>query len=93
MLGALVVLWNMGIVSTADALDGFSNTGLMSIGALFIVMQAVDKSRVVDYAARRILGGTDFRQSGVAAHLLPSVLVVWVLQQHALGCPFHADCP
>ena len=56
MLGALVVLWNMGIVSTADALDGFSNTGLMSIGALFIVMQAVDKSRVVDYAARRILG-------------------------------------
>jgi len=56
MLGALVVLWNMGIVSTADALDGFSNTGLISIGALFIVMQAVDKSRVVDYAARRILG-------------------------------------
>ncbi|CAE7871144.1 unnamed protein product [Symbiodinium microadriaticum] len=56
MLGTLVVLWNMGIVSTPDALDGFSNTGLISIGALFIVMQAVDKSRVVDYAARRILG-------------------------------------
>jgi len=56
MLGALVVLWNLGIVSTPDALDGFSNTGLISIGALFIVMQAVDKSRVVDYAARRILG-------------------------------------
>ncbi|CAE7181775.1 unnamed protein product [Symbiodinium pilosum] len=56
MLGALVVLWNLGIVSTVDALDGFSNTGLVSIGALFIVMQAVDKSRVVDYAARRLLG-------------------------------------
>ena len=57
MLGTLVVLWNLGIVSTTDALGGFSNTGLISIGSLFIVMQAVDKSRVVDYAARRLLGG------------------------------------
>lgn len=55
-MGTLAVLWNLRIVSTEDALSGFSNSGLVSIGALFIVMHAVDKSRVVDYAARRILG-------------------------------------
>eukprot|EP00913_Durusdinium_trenchii_P022506 g21142.t2 len=52
LMGTLSILWNLGI----EALDGFSNSGLVSIGALFIVMHAVDKSRVVDYAARRILG-------------------------------------
>eukprot|EP00438_Fugacium_kawagutii_P001582 Skav221824 [mRNA] locus=scaffold885:137006:146089:+ [translate_table: standard] len=56
LMGTLAVLWNLRIVSTEDALSGFSNSGLVSIGALFIVMHAVDKSRVVDYAARRILG-------------------------------------
>ncbi|CAJ1338827.1 unnamed protein product [Effrenium voratum] len=56
MMGTLCILWNCGIVSTQQALDGFSNTGLVSIAALFIVMHAVDKSRVVDCAARRILG-------------------------------------
>ena len=55
-MGTLSILWNLRIVSTDDALAGFSNSGLVSIGALFIVMHAVDKSRVVDYAARRILG-------------------------------------
>lgn len=56
LMGTLSILWNLRIVSTDDALAGFSNSGLVSIGALFIVMHAVDKSRVVDYAARRILG-------------------------------------
>ena len=56
LMGTLCILWNLGIVSTQEALEGFSNSGLVSIGALFIVMHAVEKSRVVDYAARRILG-------------------------------------
>lgn len=56
LMATLTILWNLRIVSTEEALDGFSNSGLVSIGALFIVMHAVDKSRVVDYAARRILG-------------------------------------
>eukprot|EP00928_Gymnodinium_smaydae_P072117 TRINITY_DN55537_c0_g1_i1.p1 TRINITY_DN55537_c0_g1~~TRINITY_DN55537_c0_g1_i1.p1 ORF type:complete len:695 (+),score=169.61 TRINITY_DN55537_c0_g1_i1:157-2241(+) len=56
MLGALVLTWNLGIIDTNEALMGFGNPGLITIGALFVVVQAVDRSRVVDRAARRLLG-------------------------------------
>jgi len=56
LLAALVVLWNLGIIDTVESLSGFGNAGLITIGALFIVVQAVDRSGVVDRVARRILG-------------------------------------
>jgi len=56
MMGALVIVWNLGIISTHEALGGFGNSGLITVGALFIVAAAVDRSRVVARAARHVLG-------------------------------------
>lgn len=50
------MVWNAGTLSNAEALSGFNNPGLLVIGALFVVVASIEKSRVADKAARRILG-------------------------------------
>jgi len=56
LLGALAVVWNLGIIETKDAILGFSNSSLITVGALFIVVEGVDKAKVVDKVARKCLG-------------------------------------
>lgn len=56
MFLALLIVWNAGMLSNEEALSGFHNPGVLVIGALFVVMKAIEKSRVADKAARRILG-------------------------------------
>jgi len=56
MFGALVLLWNLGLVTTHQAFAGFSNTSVITIGCLFVVARAVDRSKVVDRATRGLLG-------------------------------------
>lgn len=56
MLGALVLLWNLDIVPTNAALKGFGNEGLITVGALFIVVCGVEKSKLIGWLMRRVLG-------------------------------------
>eukprot|EP00930_Biecheleria_cincta_P096870 TRINITY_DN88649_c0_g1_i1.p1 TRINITY_DN88649_c0_g1~~TRINITY_DN88649_c0_g1_i1.p1 ORF type:complete len:857 (-),score=155.38 TRINITY_DN88649_c0_g1_i1:406-2976(-) len=55
-LVALVVVWNLGVLSTHEAISGFSDSSVVIVGALSIVMNAVDRSRAVDTVARACLG-------------------------------------
>ncbi|CAM9142570.1 unnamed protein product [Hapterophycus canaliculatus] len=52
----LVVAWNVGLVNTTEALSGFSNAGMLAVGALFVVIKGVEKSQLADKAARRVFG-------------------------------------
>eukprot|EP00403_Amphidinium_massartii_P001468 CAMPEP_0178373860 /NCGR_PEP_ID=MMETSP0689_2-20121128/2080_1 /TAXON_ID=160604 /ORGANISM="Amphidinium massartii, Strain CS-259" /LENGTH=703 /DNA_ID=CAMNT_0019993815 /DNA_START=65 /DNA_END=2177 /DNA_ORIENTATION=+ len=72
MMGALVIVWNMGIVETHEALGGFGNPGLITVGALFIVATAVDRSRVVGRAARHVLGKNSEQRSALLRLCLAS---------------------
>eukprot|EP00930_Biecheleria_cincta_P101307 TRINITY_DN92948_c0_g1_i1.p1 TRINITY_DN92948_c0_g1~~TRINITY_DN92948_c0_g1_i1.p1 ORF type:complete len:686 (-),score=106.95 TRINITY_DN92948_c0_g1_i1:191-2248(-) len=56
MLSSVTFLWSLGIVSNSAYLAGFSSTGLMTIGALFVVVKGVDASGFVDRSFRWILG-------------------------------------
>eukprot|EP00752_Nemacystus_decipiens_P012017 g10652.t1 len=59
---SLLVVWNAGIVSTSEALSGFSNPGVLAIGALFVLVATVESSRLADRAAKRVFGlATTFR--------------------------------
>lgn len=53
---ALVLVWNMGVVSTSDALSGFNNPGVLAVGSLFVVIKGVEKSRLADKAAQHVFG-------------------------------------
>lgn len=58
MFLALLLVWNVGILSNAEALSGFNNPSMLVVGALYLVVSAIEKSTLADQAARRILGLT-----------------------------------
>jgi di/tricarboxylate transporter len=51
-----VVLLVLGIVSPADALGGFSNEGLATVGVLFVVSAGVRETGGVDWIAKNLFG-------------------------------------
>lgn len=53
---ALVIVWNIGALTLEQAISGFSDSSVISVGALFIVIKGVDRSRAVDTAAKACLG-------------------------------------
>lgn len=61
----LVLVWNVGMVSTSEALSGFSNAGMLAVGALFVVIKGVEKSQLADKAARRVFGLQTSLSSGL----------------------------
>lgn len=62
---SLIIVWTAGVISTQDALSGFSNEGMITVGALFIVVKAVERSGLVDRVARRVFGTNTSKWSGL----------------------------
>lgn len=58
MFLSLLLVWNVGILSNEEALSGFNNPGILVVGALYLVVSAIEKSTMAEQAARRILGLT-----------------------------------
>lgn len=56
LLGALVLVAAAGIVSPEEALSGFSNTGMLTVGALYVVAAALRETGALDIAGSWILG-------------------------------------
>ena len=56
MMAALVVLSASGIIGPEQALAGFSNPGLITVVALFVVASGVHHSGGVDLLVHYILG-------------------------------------
>ena len=53
---ALCILMLSEVMTLADVLAGFSNEGLVTIGALFLVIGTIEKSHCIDYGARLAFG-------------------------------------
>lgn len=53
---ALCVVWNAGIIDTKDAISGFTNSGVLAVGVLFVVVQAVERSQLALIMARKAFG-------------------------------------
>jgi len=70
---ALAILMGTGVLSPKEALEGFSNHGLLTIGALFIVAQAVSESGGLTTAAMRILGRTSNITLATLRLMLPTL--------------------
>lgn len=62
----LVLVWNVGLVDTTEALSGFSNAGMLAVGALFVVIKGVERSQLADKAARRVFGLRTSMAAGLA---------------------------
>ncbi|MCL7453143.1 MAG: SLC13 family permease [Anaerolineae bacterium] len=63
-IGVMVALMLSGLLTTDEALSGFSNSAVLTIAALFIVGGAVLQTGLADLIGRRILsiaGGSEWR--------------------------------
>jgi di/tricarboxylate transporter len=56
MMGALTVLSVSGILTSADALIGFSNSGLITVAAMFVVAAGIHASGGVDLLVNKVMG-------------------------------------
>jgi di/tricarboxylate transporter len=65
----LVVMMLTGILTLKQCLAGFANESMLTIGALFLVIGAVEKSHIVDWAARKAFGAKSSRLTGSARML------------------------
>ncbi|MFV0442463.1 MAG: SLC13 family permease [Planctomycetaceae bacterium] len=55
-VGATVFLALMGIIDTKEALAGFSQPGVLTVGALFIVAAGLRETGFLDYLGHHVLG-------------------------------------
>lgn len=55
-LGATALLAIMGIITAEEAFAGFSNSGMLTVAVLFVVVAGLRETGVMDYLGHRILG-------------------------------------
>lgn len=75
MLAVMIVLSASGIISPEAALAGFSNTGVMTVAALFVVAAGIHNSGGVDVLVHRFLGRPASTRSAQARIIFPVALL------------------
>lgn len=55
-LGGLAVLFISGVVSTPEALIGFSNAGMVTVGVLYIVVTGLQQTGALAWISQQVLG-------------------------------------
>jgi di/tricarboxylate transporter len=90
MIGAVTLLmcvplpdgaggWRLGVLSTREALAGLSNPGMVTVGALFVVVSGIRETGSIDFVARQMLGRPKGLRSALVRILLPVITASSVL--------------
>jgi len=66
LLGAVVLFALVGIVTPQEALAGFSNPGMLTVAALFVIAAAMRETGALDAAGAWLLGGARTHRSVLA---------------------------
>lgn len=74
MMGVLTCLSGLGILTTEEALAGFSNSGLLTVAAMFIVATGVHQSGGIDLVVNKLLGRPKSVRSAIARIFFPVVI-------------------
>lgn len=78
--------WKMGVLSTERALAGFSNSGMLTVGVLFVVVAGLQSTGSVDWLSRGVLG----RPQGLRRTLLRVVAPVSAISAFLNNTPVVA---
>ncbi len=63
--------WQFGVLSLGDALAGFSNPGLATVGILFVVATGLRETGSIDWIADRLLGRPKGLRPAICRTVLP----------------------
>lgn len=75
MMAVLTILSVFGILSAQDALNGFSNSGLITVAAMFVVAAGIHASGGIDLLVNKVLGTPSTARSAIARIFPPVVLL------------------
>src|SRR5690606_10341311 len=75
MMLVLIVLSATGILSGGEGLQGFSNPGLITVAAMFIVAAGINATGGIDLFVNRFLGLPKETRSAQTRIMLPTVLL------------------
>lgn len=78
--------WRLGVVSAAEAIGGFANTGLATVGVLFIVVAGLRETGAIDWIASVFLG----RPAGLRPAMLRLMAPVWGMSAFLNNTPVVA---
>lgn len=70
----LILFWNLNIITTEEALTGFSNKGLIAIGALYIVVYPLSNNLYLNDLFRFILKGKTIENSLIKVCSIVAIL-------------------
>lgn len=75
MMAVLTILSALGILTSSEALAGFSNSGLITVAAMFVVAAGIYGSGGVDQLVNRVLGQPRSVRSALSRIFVPSVML------------------
>lgn len=75
LMAALAFLIIAGILSPQDALQGFSNTGVMTVAVLYVVAAGLKETGAIQFIAHKLLGQPQTTRQAQARLLLPASLL------------------
>ncbi|WP_305907858.1 SLC13 family permease [Methylomarinum sp. Ch1-1] len=75
LVTVLTILSVCGVLSGAEAVAGFSNTGLITVAAMFVVAAGIHSSGGVDLLVNKVLGAPKSERSALSRIFLPVVLL------------------
>ncbi|MAM85805.1 MAG: SLC13 family permease [unclassified Hahellaceae] len=75
MMGALTILSVAGLLTPAEALAGFSNSGLITVAAMFVVACGIHGSGGIDILVNRVLGTPSGHRAALTRMSAPVVIL------------------
>lgn len=75
MMGVLTVLSALGILSAGEALAGFSNSGLITVAAMFVVAAGIHGSGGVDLLVHKVLGNPSSVRGAMSRIFAPVIVL------------------
>ncbi len=75
MMAVLTLLSATGILSASEALAGFSNAGLITLAAMFVVAAGIHSSGGVDLLVNRVLGKPSSTRSALTRIFAPVIVL------------------
>lgn len=78
--------WKLGVITASQGMGGFSNTGLLTVGVLYIVVTGLRETGGIDWIAARLLG----RPKGERRAIMRVILPVWGMSAFLNNTPVVA---
>lgn len=72
-LGAVLVLLLSGTLSRAEALSGFSNSGMITVAVLYVVVTGLEETGALGWASQNLLGHPHTPQGALVRMMLPTM--------------------